>query len=179
MAYFCSCNKCKASPAKPKSGTKSPIEEVSGFKVNMIEGWVLVHWSGAKFEQMFSTEVHNFKTRGNHMVGSSFFLCKHGIPAGIPKSLSLLGLGGSQKYTIDSEIGNQLEVYYKGNKTEIDTYPEVTVVLGCGGSIGFNDQNEAVSINPSLCVPIIKNKGIFRFLKFKRPKFRRLRGNNP
>lgn len=170
MAYYCTCNKCKKSPAQPARLTPGPVEQVTGNRVQMQPEWTLAHWSGVNFDQMLSTEIHNFIIKGNKpMVGCSFYLYKGQAAASKPRQLKLLGLGGNNRYTINSDIGHQLEMYYKGRET--DNPVEVTVVVGCGGSIRFNQQKEAIGIETFDVPPVFVGKASKiknLFSKFKR-----------
>jgi hypothetical protein len=129
------------------------METIGGARVVMQPGWTLAHWSGANFTDMCSIEIHNFVQAGHKLrVGASFYLYTGAVPLQKPAQLSLLGLGGPNRYTIDHLIGNQLEIYRKGNG---NNPAEVTVWLGCGGTITFNPARQATGVNPSVNVPTI------------------------
>jgi hypothetical protein len=64
-----------------------------------------------------------------------------------------MGLGGNNRYTIDSVIGNGLNIFYKGNAGANPA--EVAVVLGCGGEITFDGQGRATATNVNDRLPII------------------------
>ena len=120
----------------------------------MQPGWTLVHWSSADFINMESIEIHDFQQLGHKLrAGVSFYLYQGPVPAGLPRQLLLMGLGGNRRYTIDHTLGNQMEVFYKVNAAANPA--EVTVNLGCGGSITFNGARQATGFNPTVNLPII------------------------
>ncbi|MES2264587.1 MAG: hypothetical protein V4724_39315 [Pseudomonadota bacterium] len=128
------------------------METISGARVIMQPGWTLAHWSGANFAAMTSIEIHNFQQLGHKLrVGASFYLYTGAVPGARPQQLALMGLGGGNRYTIDHVIGNQLEVFYKGNNAANPA--EVTVRLGCGGTIAFNGARQATGFNVTANVP--------------------------
>jgi hypothetical protein len=134
MTMYCTCSTCRQSPAKPAAMTQAEMEIISGAKVEMKEDWVLAHWSKVDFSEMNSIEIHNFHQKGyKPLIGASFYLYTNTPPSSRPKQLQLQGLGGNKRYTINYSQGRAMEIYYKGSA---DANPaEVTVVLGCGGSI--------------------------------------------
>jgi hypothetical protein len=120
----------------------------------MQPGWTLAHWSGANFSDMTSIEIHNFQQLGHKLrVGASFYLYTAAPPIPRPRQLALQGLGGGNRYTIGHVIGNQLEVFYKGNTAANPA--EVTVRLGCGGTITFNAARQATAFNATANLPTI------------------------
>ncbi len=134
---------------------QGPIEQIRGKKVEMEAGWTMVHWSGNKFDKMVSTEIHEFSNLDPKLsVGVSFYLHKGAPPANQPKGLKLAGIGGGYRYTIDPTLGNKMQIYYK---TDPNNNPaEVTVKLGCGGTITFNQDRKATGYNQTNKNPVIK-----------------------
>jgi len=149
MAMYCICEVCKQSQASPSAGmVQGPLEQIPGEKVKMNPGWTLVHWSGKEFDTMKSTEIHDFFVLRHELrVGVSFYLYKGAAPNALPNQFSRLGLGGGYRYTIDPTLGNKMQIYYKGDSNHNPA--EVTVKLGCGGTITFNQARQATIYNPS------------------------------
>ena len=142
MAMYCICPTCKQSQAQPNNIVQGPIEQIKGARVGMLPGWTLAHWSGKNFTIMESIEIHDFHQLGHKLrVGVSFYLYQEALPVAIPQQLRLMGLGGGNRYTINDTLGNEMKVFYKGN--EAANPAEVTVCLGCGGSITFNGARQA------------------------------------
>ena len=120
----------------------------------MQAGWTLAHWSGRRFGTMQSIEIHDFVHLEHKLrVGVSFYLYKGAAPAGMPPGLQLMGLGGGYRYTIDHTLGNQMPIFYKDDAAA--TPAEVTIKLGCGGSITFNAARQAAAFNVTDHKPII------------------------
>jgi hypothetical protein len=146
MAQYCTCVTCTQSPARPAQFVQGPIEAIQGARVVMQPGWTLAHWSSVNFVNMTSVEIHNFQRQGHKLrIGASFYLYTGVVPAGRPQQLALMGLGGGYRYTINYVIGNQLEVFYKSNV--VGNPAEVTVRLGCGGTITFDGGRQATQFN--------------------------------
>lgn len=148
MTMYCTCATCRQSPAQPNAIVQGRAETIPGPLVNLQAGWTLAHWSAANFNQMHSTEIHNFVQRGHKFrVGASFYLYPGPAPANMPGQLRQMGLGGRIRYTIDHNAANGLLVYQKvlGNPME------VAVVLGCGGYITFDNAHQATgaAVNPN------------------------------
>ncbi len=141
MTMYCTCAVCQQSPAQPNAVVQGRAEIIPGALINMAPGWTLAHWSAANFNQMLSTEIHDFQQIGHKFrVGASFYLYQGPAPDNMPNQLGLMGLGGQNRYTIDHNVANaNLRVYTKtqGNPQE------VAVVLGCGGSIAFDGNRAA------------------------------------
>lgn len=154
MTQYCTCPTCAQSPARPAAIVQAQMETISGARVVMQPGWTLAHWSGADFANMCSIEIHNFVQLGHKLrVGSSFYLFTGPVPNQMPQGLNLMGLGGPNRYTVDSVLGNQMEVFYKGNGQANPA--EVAVRLGCGGTISFNQARQATAFNATGNVPTI------------------------
>jgi hypothetical protein len=120
----------------------------------MLPGWTLAHWSRVDFTTMESIEIHDFWQLGHKLrVGVSFYLYQGAVPAARPRQLSDMGLGGGRRYTIDHTLGNEMEVFYKGN--EAANPAEVAINLGCGGSITFNAARQATDFEQRPTVPIL------------------------
>jgi hypothetical protein len=154
MTRYCTCPTCAQSPAQPNNIVQGGMELIAGARVVMQAGWTLAHWSGVNFTDMHTIEIHDFQQLGHKLrVGASFYLYTGAVPAARPAQLSLMGLGGPNRYTIDHLIGNQLEVFYKG--TAAANPSEVTVRLGCGGTITFNGARQATGFNVTANLPTI------------------------
>lgn len=135
MTMYCTCKTCKQLPIK-RHGSQGSMEVIQGSFVMMEPGWTLAHWGPVNFQRLYSTEIHRFINLGDKpMVGASFYLFKGLAPDVPPKEFSMLQIGGGCRYTIDSVLGNQMNVLYK---FRIGNLREVTVALGCGGYITFN-----------------------------------------
>ncbi len=154
MARYCSCPICKRSPAQPNNIVPGPVEQIRGARVVMAPGWTLAHWSRADFITMQSTEYHDFWQLGHKLrVGASFYLYHGAAPAARPPQLRFMGLAGGHRYTIDHILGNQMDVFYKGSA--LANPWEVTVNLGCGGSITFDAARRATGFNPTGARPVL------------------------
>ncbi|WP_295580019.1 hypothetical protein [uncultured Lamprocystis sp.] len=95
---------------------------------------------------MLSVEIHQFVQLGHKFrVGASFYLYQGALPKSRPQQLQLLDLGGNKRYTINHTLGNQMSVFYKGSN--LADPAEVTIVLGCGGSITFDGTRQATGFN--------------------------------
>lgn len=154
MARYCTCAICSNSTARPNNLVPGPVEQIRGGRVEMQAGWTLAHWSGANFNIMHSIEIHDFVQLEHKLrVGVSFYLYKEAAPAGRPPGLQRMGLGGGYRYTIDHNFGNQMPIFYKGNAAANPA--EVTVNLGCGGSITFDGDRQALRFNATDHKPIL------------------------
>lgn len=154
MAQYCTCPICVLSPARPAQFVQGPIEAIQGAKVIMQPGWTLAHWSPARFTDMTSIEIHNFQQLGYRLrVGVSFYLYKGPPQRSLSPALVRMGIGGSYRYTIDHLIGNRLEVFYKSSEKADPA--EVTVNLGCGGTITFDANRQATDFHATNNRPII------------------------
>ena len=154
MARYCTCAICGNSTARPNNIVPGPVEQIRGGRVEMQAGWTLAHWSGANFNIMHSIEIHDFVRLEHKLrVGVSFYLYRGPAPAGGPPELAIMGLGGGYRYTIDHNWGNQMATFYKGNPAA--NRPEVTVQLGCGGSITFDAARQATGFNATDNKPIV------------------------
>jgi hypothetical protein len=143
MTMYCNCETCKQIPIKPH-GSPGPMEQIEGLFVMMEPGWTLAHWGPPNIQRLYSKEIHLFVHLGKKpMVGASFYLFKGEAPNVPPKEFSMLGIGGVCRYTIDWDLGNQINAFYKHSIPRGD-HPEVAVALGCGGYITFNGR-EGVS----------------------------------
>ncbi|MEE2837045.1 MAG: hypothetical protein VYB65_13585 [Myxococcota bacterium] len=147
MTMYCNCSVCSVSPAQPNTIVQGRAELIPGAPLAMEPGSVLAHWSGAKFDTMQSIEIHAFQQRGHCLrTGSSFYYYRDGAPRLMPAQLKMLGLGGRIRYTVGAEFGGTLQVYQK-----VQGQPqEVTVMLGCGGTLSFNADREATGYAPNL-----------------------------
>lgn len=155
MARYCTCPICTQSPAQPNNIVPGPVEQIRGARVGMLPGWTLAHWSRADFASMTSIEIHDFWQLGHKLrVGVSFYLYQEAAPAVGPRQLFAMGLGGGRRYTIDHTLGNEMEVFYKGNVAANPA--EVTINLGCGGSITFNAARQATDFDQRLTLPILR-----------------------
>ena len=154
MAMYCTCAICRQSAAQPNGIVQGPLEQILGAPVQMQPGWTLAHWSGRRFDTMRSIEIHDF-VRLEHKLraGVSFYLYQEDAPAALPAQLRLLGLGGGYRYTIGHTLGNQMSIFYKGNAAANPA--EVTVNLGCGGSITFDGDRQALRFNATDHKPIL------------------------
>jgi hypothetical protein len=149
MAMYCICEECKKSKATPSAGmVQGPIEQIRGQKVEMKDSWTLAHWSGKKFTEMVSREIHEFFVLEHQLrVGVSLYLYRGAAPPAPPNQFSRLGLAGGNRYTIDHTLANNMEIYYKSDPNHNPA--EVTVVLGCGGKITFDDRQRATDYKPN------------------------------
>lgn len=156
MAQYCTCPICALSVARPANNPpQGPIEQIQGARVVMQAGWTLAHWSGAVFNVMSSVEIHDFQQQEHKLrVGASFYLYQGAAPNGRPAQLRLMGLGGANLYTIDSVLGNQMEIFYKANNGGGNP-AEVTARLDCGGSITFNNARQATAFNATGNLPTV------------------------
>ncbi|MBN6152400.1 hypothetical protein JR065_18840 [Xanthomonas sp. AmX2] len=155
MTQYCICATCTGSAAQPAERAQGQMESIQGAQVAMQQGWTLAHWSAADFATMCSTEIHNFQQPGHKLrVGASFYLYQGNAPNVRPQQLRLLGLGGNHRYTIDYAASHGLEIFYKTNAAANPA--EVAVILGCGGTITFDQQTrQATGHNVSDRKPII------------------------
>jgi hypothetical protein len=93
---------------------------------------------------MKTIEILKFVQEGHKLrTGCSFYYYLGAAPAAAPNQLSMMGLGGGYRYTIDHVLGNTMTIYQKvaGNPLE------VSVLVGCGGDITF-DERRGVAYHP-------------------------------
>lgn len=151
MTMYCTCSICTSSPVKP-NGDQGKAEVIEGDALEMRDNWMLVHWSKADFTRMLSTEIHYFKRLGHKFrVGSSFYLYRTQPPERMPGGFKQLGLGGRRRYTIGPDLARQMTVYLKGTSTANPA--EVAVMLGCGGSITFDQNGTGTGYGPTPDIP--------------------------